>query len=75
MKNLTEKIIKDKKTADLESVKKRAAKNSNLKFYYDAVKLPKDGEKPEKWDVRSLFPGKTDQEIGEICAAYFNIKS
>ena len=39
MKNLTEEIIKDKKTAYLENVRKRAAKNNNSKFNYNAVKL------------------------------------
>ena len=72
MKELTTKIILDKKTEYFEKIKKKAADNNSPKLYYDAVKLLTDGEKPETWDVRSLFPGKSDIEIGEICADYFN---
>ena len=28
-------------------------------------------EPPKKWDVRELFPGKLDQEIGELVADFF----
>ena len=32
----------------------------------------KSKEAPKKWDVRTLFPGKTDEEIAELVAEFFN---
>ena len=72
MKTITDKIVKDKKQAYIKGIKKKASESNNTKIYYDAIKLLRDGERPEPWDEGTIFPGKTDEEIGELCADYFN---
>ena len=27
---------------------------------------------PKKWDIRSMFPGKSNRQIGDLVAGYFN---
>ena len=43
----------------------------SLKFFKN-VRAFKDREKPEIWDVRTLWPGKEDKEIANTLADYFN---
>ena len=32
----------------------------------------KDSEKPPQWDIRSMYKGKTDKEIADEVATFFN---
>ena len=41
-------------------------------LYYKVVSALKTREAPQKWDIRFLFPGKSDEEIGLLVRDYFN---
>ena len=40
--------------------------------FFRNVKAFKSAEKPKEFDVRELCPGKTDREVADAVAAYFN---
>ena len=53
-------------------MKEKALESNNTSMFYKAVKLFQDHDKPPDWDVRQLFPGKTDGEAAEAVAEYFD---
>ena len=72
LKKETEELIKKKKAEYFEKIKQKTLNARNAKAYYIAVKMLNCKEVPEVWNVRVLFPGKTDGEIATILADYFN---
>ena len=40
--------------------------------FFDNVRAFKDRKRPELWDVRSLWPDKSDNEITNTLAGFFN---
>ena len=71
-KKKAEKMMREGKQVFFEKVKKIAFEERSNKRYYGAVKLLGGKEAPKPFDIRVLFPGKTDQEIANELAGYFN---
>ena len=55
-----------------DKVKERMLTSRNPKEYYRAIKHLQTEEAPGKWCVSSLFEGKTEEEMAEASADYFN---
>ena len=53
-------------------MKEDAAANNNIGGYHRAVKTLTSKEAPKRFDIRTMLPGKTDEEIGNLLAEYFN---
>ena len=72
MKKNLDQEIKDRK-AGFMTIKKEqlTAKDANRSFFR-LVKAFNTPEKPQTFDVRSLRPGASDQEVAEELADYFN---
>ena len=71
-KKKTEELAEKLKKEYFEKMKKVAFAAKNSKCYYKAVKMLGGKEAPKTFDIRVLFPGKSDAEIVEELAAYFN---
>ena len=71
LKKETEDLIKHAKQERLETIKQLIKETNDVKGYYRAIKNFSTKEEKLPWDVRSLFPGKTDLQIAEIVAAFF----
>ena len=72
MKELTEKLIKEKKREFIDQIKQKASAQGNTSLFYKAVHMLKDHERPQEWDIRALFEGQDDQQIAESVAEFFN---
>ena len=72
IKRETERMIKESKKEFYEATKAKAKETNNIGLYYKAVAQIKDQEKKPPFDVRTLFNGKTDLEIGNEIASFFN---
>ena len=65
-------VILEAKRLYIERVKKRIIEEGNTKCYFQAVKILSSFEAPTKWKIQSMLPGKTDLEIAEEAAEFFN---
>ena len=72
MKELTDKLVLEKKTELIESLKAKAIEQGSTAKFYKAVRLFKDDEKPARWNLRDLFPEDPDAMIVEEVADFFN---
>ena len=70
MKRVTDKLIKDKKSEFIESLKAKATEQKNTSMFYKAVKMFKDHEQPPPWEVTDLFPGRTSLHAAEQAADF-----
>lgn len=66
--------IKEAKQNYLNKVKKEMLKTNNKRKYFQTVKLlgQPDTKAAEEWTIGSMFPGKSDAEIADTVAEYFN---
>ena len=55
MKDLTSKLVVEKKREYIESLKAKAVDQKSTSQFYKAVNMFKDAEKPSQWDVRDIF--------------------
>ena len=67
-----EAAIKDAKVLYLDKVEVKVQTAKNSKEFYIAVKLLNTKDAPVRWCISSMYPDKTDLEIAEIIAAFFN---
>ena len=72
LKRITDEIISKEKEKYYKRFKDKAAEKNNPGLYYKMLKSLKSSSAPSVWDVRTLFPGKSDKEIGETVAEFFN---
>ena len=64
--------IKEAKENLLEKVKKKVLDSGNSGSFFKAVKCLRTKEAPVPWDVRKVFPGKTNLQIANECVEYFS---
>ena len=69
---VAEKEILINKIRFLDKVKDGIRKDGDVRGFYRAVKLLETEETPPRWNIKSLFPQKTDKEIAEVSAEFFN---
>ena len=65
-------LVRKAKKKFFEGVKEEAIACKNSKGYYKAVKKLSCNDAPEPFNLRLLLPGKTDTEVCEEVATYFN---
>ena len=61
-------------TSEWQKTQKMTEKSkatNDIALCHRAVGMVKTREAPRKWDIRELFLGKSDWEIGELVAEYF----
>ena len=66
------KIIYDRKKVYLSEQKRDILADDANRNFFKHVRNFSRLEKPKIFDVRTLLPGKTDEEVAEILADYFN---
>ena len=71
-KDICDKMIQDAKKAFFERVKKIVKEAGNTKSYFAAIRLLHCVEAPVRWQIQSMFPGLSDDEIAERAAVFFN---
>ena len=64
--------LKVAKKAYLDKVIDKCKKDRNTKSYYKTVKVFQTKEAPKLWEIANLFPDKSEKEIAEEVAAFFN---
>lgn len=68
-----ERMKLEAKTAFFEKTKEKVAMSNNSRDYFRAIKgFAKPGEATDSWDIRDIFPQKSDQFIADSSAAFFN---
>ena len=72
LKSITDKMIKDRKRTYMDMKKIQLTATDANRSFFRLVKAFNTPEKPQTFDVRSLRPGKTDQEVAEELADHFN---
>ena len=72
LKKLTEEMIFNRRKKYLESQKKGLLVEDAARNFFRNVKAFQSKERPKPFDVRELFPGKSDPEVAEELAEYFN---
>ena len=68
----TDQMFETARKQFFEKAKKKTLEERNNKKYFQAVKMLGSKEAPTVWNVRVLFKDKSDYEIAEILAQYFN---
>ena len=68
---LSEVLERNKKNF-FEKMKQKSISQRSSKCYYSAIKMLGSKEAPKLWEIRVMFPGKTDQQIADELATYFN---
>ena len=65
-------VINNAKKEFIDRVIEKCKKSRNSKGYYKAVKVLNSKEAPIIWEICSLYPDKSEAEIAEIVAEFFN---
>ena len=65
-------IIEEAKKNFWNKVLEKTATIRNSSEYYRAVNIFKTKESHSAWDIASMYPEKTDSEIAELAAEFFN---
>ena len=68
----TRQLIGERKKKYNETTRDKFINKTDSKSFHKGVKAFLSAKETEKWDARSLYPGKTDREIAELLADYFN---
>ena len=63
--------VKERKKGYMETQKSHILEGDANRNFYKHVKNFSRFERPQQFDVRSLLPGKTDSQVGEVLADYF----
>ena len=72
LKRVIEASIKKKRDTYLESQRNVLLVDDARRNYFRNVKAFKSKDRPRPFDVRSIFPGKSDAEVADALAIYFN---
>ena len=72
LKDITDNEIEKGKKKFIDNAIKKAKKQGNTKAYYSAAKSLSSKDVSIPWTVNVMFPNKTDYEIAEEIAKYFN---
>ena len=65
-------VISEAKKVFVDNIIDKCKKAKNSRGYYKAVKMLNSKEAPIVWHICTMFPGKDENEIAEIVAAFFN---
>ena len=65
-------IIKTRKDKYFQGIRDKFLSNTDPKHFHECVKALLQGNSPPKWDVRTLKPDKSDEELAEWLADFFN---
>ena len=65
-------MIKGRRDAFNEQMREKFLSKVDSKSFHNGVKSLLSTEECKKWDPRSLFPGKKDEEVANILVGYFN---
>ena len=71
-KKKTDEMAEELKRKYFERMKAAAFAAKNSKGYYKTIRMLGGKEAPKVFDIRVLFPGRSDFEIAEELAIYFN---
>ena len=72
MKKEIEKTIKERKGNFMQLKKEQLTAKDASRSFFRLVKAFNTPEKPQSFDVRSLCPGMTDDQVAEELAVFFN---
>ena len=72
LKAATDKLIKDRKRSYMDLKKRQLSEPDANRSFFRLVKAFNTPEKPQTFDIRTLRPGKTDSEIANELADFFN---
>ena len=72
IKALVAKKVKDRKEGHSKYVRDKFTKDKCSKNFYRSINAIMRGCEQEAWDVRTLFDGKSDVQIAESLAEFFN---
>ena len=64
--------LRQNRIRHLDKVKKKVLDNKNPRAYHAAINLLKEKAPLPRWSPNALFPDKSDQEVAEECASFFN---
>ena len=64
--------IRESKIAYLEKIKQKVRDLGNVRFFYDTIKVIDGEDRIERWCIQKMFPSKSDQDIAEMAAVFFN---
>ena len=65
-------VLEEAKKNFFDNVLERCKKAKNSKGYYQAAKMMQTKEAPIIWNVMSLMPGKSEEEVADAIAQFFN---
>ena len=72
LKRLSDDLIRKRRETYLQSQRQCLLVEDARRNFFRNVKAFKAKERPKPFDVRTLFPGKTDAEVAGSLASYFN---
>lgn len=72
LKKITDELIKNRRETYLQSQRDCLLVEDARRNFFRNVKAFQAKESPRQFDVRSLFPGKTDAQVADALAAFFN---
>ena len=72
LKKLTEQMIADSKKKYIERVEEKCRMARNSQAYFQAVKRLNCKEAPIIWSIMQMYPDKSEIEIAELVAEFFN---
>ena len=72
MRHQLEKLLKERKKKYESSQKIRLLASDGERHFFKNVKNYQNKSRPEPFDVRTIFPGKSDQEVVTLLARHFN---
>ena len=72
LKEKTNRLIKDRRGEFNKNIHSKFIEAMDLKRFHRGVKAFLSAEEVQKWDVRSIFPNRSDLEVAEDLADFFN---
>ena len=72
LKKVTDEMIRKRKRHYMDLKKQQLTESDANRSFFRLVKSFNTAEKPQNFDVRSLRPGKSDLEVAEELASFFN---
>ena len=72
MKAETSKIVRERRNNFNKELKEKFMAADSARGFYQCINVLLNGNNKRKWNVRSLYPGKNDNEIAEELALFFN---
>ena len=65
-------MVVERKKGHSEYVRDKFISQKDTKNFHRSINAIMKGSEQEQWDIRNLYPGKSDQHIAEELASYFN---